>query len=127
LAAARNLPGVQARRLSVPGDRPPADDDPWTAFVLMFHDHEWEEGLLEDALAGPAFYVGALGGRKTHANRRERLIKKGIAREQVERVRGPIGLVASLRSSGMVAVSTLAEIVQVFETRDITFREAEAA
>ncbi|MBI1186685.1 MAG: hypothetical protein GC206_05040 [Alphaproteobacteria bacterium] len=54
------------------------DDDPSTAFALMFHDPDWEDELLQDALAGPAFFVGAVGARATHARRCERLRNKAV-------------------------------------------------
>lgn len=103
--------------LSTPDSLPPLKDDPWTAFLLAFHDTDWEGALLAQALTGPAFYVGAVGSRKTHARRCERLRANGIQETQIERIRGPVGLVASMRDASMLAVSVLAEVVQAFHTR----------
>ncbi|WP_084421298.1 NTP transferase domain-containing protein [Henriciella litoralis] len=112
LARAENLPAVT--RLVTPSDLPPTDDDPWTAFILMFHDRDWETSLLKQALSGPAFYIGAVGSRRTHANRLDALKTEGVSAPQLERVRGPIGLVASMRDASMLAISVLAEIVSAY-------------
>jgi xanthine dehydrogenase accessory factor len=84
--------------------------DPWTATVLLFHEHEWEDAILTQAVAGPGFYVGALGSLKTHAKRRERLAARGVPATQINRIHGPIGLIDRARDPGMLALSVLAEI-----------------
>ena len=104
-------------RLTTPDAVPGSPDDAWTAVVLMFHDHDWEAPVLEAALAGPAFYVGALGSRRTHALRRQALLGRGVPAEQVDRIHAPIGLIPSMRDAPMLAVSTLAEIVAAFHAR----------
>lgn len=93
-----------------PTRAPPLPLDPWTATVLLFHEHEWEEALLAQAVAGPGFYVGALGSVKTHAKRRERLAAMGLPAAQLDRIHGPIGLIDRARDPGMLALSVLAEI-----------------
>ena len=100
-------------RLTSVADLPAANDDPWTAFVLLFHDRDLETPLLSQAVNGPAFYIGAVGSRHTHAKRCEALRQTGLAENQIERIRGPIGLVPSLRDASSIALSTLAEIVDV--------------
>ena len=55
LLAAREMGVRDAVQLTTPSAPPPVADDPWTAFVMMFHDRDWEEGLLRQALAGRAF------------------------------------------------------------------------
>lgn len=100
--------------LETPSDIPPAHDDAWTAFILMFHDTHWEGPLLKQALDGPAFYIGAVGSRKTHARRWEALKADGVSDVAFERVRGPIGLIPSMRDASMLAVSVLAEIVAAY-------------
>lgn len=93
--------------------RPPAvHDDPWSAVILMFHDHDWEEALLEQALKGEAFYIGAMGSLRTHENRLAMLEAKGIAPEALGRIRGPIGIIPSMRDANLLALSALAEIVK---------------
>ncbi|MEO1474735.1 MAG: XdhC family protein, partial [Pseudomonadota bacterium] len=104
--------------LETPHSLPDTDDDPWTAFVLMFHDLDWEVSLLRQALEGPAFYVGAVGSRRAHKTRCDALLSEGISPDQISRIRGPVGLVPSLRDASMLAVSTLAEIVQEYQSTD---------
>ena len=101
-------------RLETPTDLPEVDDDAWTAFVLLFHDPSWETALLQQALSGSAFYVGAVGSQRTHERRCEALRAAGTAEQDIDRIYGPIGLVPSLRDASMLAVSTLAEIIDLF-------------
>jgi xanthine dehydrogenase accessory factor len=89
--------------------------DPWTAAVLLFHDHEWEQAILEWALARPAFYIGAQGGFEARRTRLERLAANGAAPGQLARVRSPIGAIAHSREPGVLALSVLAEIVGEYE------------
>ena len=55
-----------------------AEADPWTAVVLLFHDHEWELALIEEALASEAFYIGAQGGEIARVSRVMELLAKGL-------------------------------------------------
>lgn len=114
---ARRLGFAEVKPLKTPSSLPALDDDPWTAFLLAFHDTDWETALLAQALNGPAFYVGAVGSRKTHAERCDRLRAIGIAEQQIDRIRGPVGLVASMRDASMLAISVLAEMVQDYHDR----------
>ncbi|MCI4643623.1 MAG: NTP transferase domain-containing protein [Hyphomonadaceae bacterium] len=93
---------------------PSLEDDAWTAFVLMFHDADWETALLKQALEGDAFYIGAVGSRRTQERRQAQLRAAGVDADQISRVRGPVGLIASMRDASMLAISTLAEIIEVF-------------
>lgn len=86
--------------------------DQWTAIVLLFHDHDWEESILREALKTDAFYIGALGSRKTQATRLEVLRQAGVSEDERSRIRGPIGLVPSMRNASMLAISALAEIIE---------------
>lgn len=104
-----------ATALKTPTDLPPLTDDEWTAFVLMFHDPDWEAALLKQALSGSAFYIGAVGSRQTQLRRRNRLAQEGIAPEQIDRIHGPVGLVPSVRDASMLAVSALAEITGAYK------------
>ena len=103
--------GLRTDRLTSWTALPALHDDAWTAVVLMFHDHDWEGDILAQALGGPAFYIGALGSTRTHARRIDGLRERGIAETELIRVRGPIGLVSSLRDAPSLAISTLAEII----------------
>ena len=85
--------------------------DKWTAHILLFHDHDWEPPLLRAALDGPAFFIGAMGSRKTQAARRETLLGLGVTADQIARIHGPVGLIPSLRDAQQLAVSILAEII----------------
>lgn len=103
--------GLVCERLSSPSDPAPVTDDPWTAFILAFHDHEWETALLTQALAGPAFYIGAVGSPRTQDRRKQALAKAGLE-PALDRISGPIGLVPSQRDATKVAISAFAEILK---------------
>lgn len=109
LAAGLDVP---AKRLTGLADAPALPVDPWTAIVFMFHDHDWETALLAQALKSPAFFVGALGSRTTHAARCARLRALGIAETALARIHGPIGLFGPTRDAASLAVSALAQIVE---------------
>lgn len=81
-----------------------------TAVVALTHDPKLDDPALTAALASPAFYVGALGSRKTHAKRLDRLREAGIAEAQLARIRGPVGLDIGAVTPAEIAVSILAEI-----------------
>ncbi|MGR4069795.1 XdhC family protein [Billgrantia sp. C5P2] len=103
--------------LTLPSTLPTLDDDPWTAFLLAFHDVDWEAALLAQALKGSAFYIGAVGSRTTHARRCERLRAAGITEGQIGRIHGPVGLIPSMREASTLAVSILAEIVEAYQRK----------
>lgn len=102
-------------RLHAPSDLRDSQDDAWTAFVLLFHDQDWEIPLLRQALQGPAFYLGAVGSKRTHERRCQALRGVGVSEAQIARIHGPIGLVPSLRDASMLTISILAEIVDAFK------------
>lgn len=108
---ARQLGLSNIQPLSSVSDLPDIEDDAWTAFVLLFHDRDLETPLLKQAVNGPAFYIGAVGSRHTHAKRCDALRAAGVNDEQIKRIHGPIGLVPSLRDASSIALSTLAEII----------------
>lgn len=89
--------------------------DPWTAIVMLFHDHEWEQPILRWALQTPAFFIGAQGGMKTRGLRLEALAAAGVEPEQLARVRSPVGVMPHSREPGVLALSVLAEIVGEYE------------
>lgn len=102
--------------LDVPSALPEAYDDVHSAFVLMFHDHDWDVTFLKQALLGPAFFVGAVGSRRTHEKRVITLEKEGISRDLIDKIQAPVGLVPSMRDASSLAVSTLAHIVGSFNS-----------
>ena len=87
--------------------------DARTALVLLTHDPKLDDPALELALASEVFYIGALGSKRTHAKRLERLLAKGFSDAQLQRIHGPIGLNIGAASPSEIAVSTLAEMTQV--------------
>ena len=87
--------------------------DPATAVVTLTHDPKLDDPALEYALKSDAFYVGSLGSKRTHAKRKERLFEAGITEEQCARIHGPVGLSIGAKSPSEIAVSILAQIVEV--------------
>ncbi len=100
-------------------------DDPRSAVVALTHDPKLDDMALMEALCGAAFYVGALGSRRTQQARRERLLGLGVLPEQVARLRGPVGLPLGGRTPAEIAVSIAAELVAV--RHDDGFTRASAA
>ncbi|MBA6420982.1 XdhC family protein [Pseudomonas sp. 5Ae-yellow] len=88
--------------------------DARTAVVALTHNPELDDPGLIAALDSPAFYVGALGSRRTQEQRRLRLLECGVGLGQVERLHAPIGLPIGAATPGEIAVSILSEIVSVF-------------
>jgi xanthine dehydrogenase accessory factor len=83
-----------------------------SAVVALTHDPKLDDPALIVALRSPAFYIGALGSKKTHARRLERLAQQGFTPEELVRIRGPIGLSIGARSPAEIAISILAEMTQ---------------
>ncbi len=84
-----------------------------TAVVTLTHDPKLDDPALEAALKSDVFYVGALGSRRTHAKRKERLGEAGITEEQFSRIHGPVGLNIGAKSPAEIAVSILGQIIEV--------------
>lgn len=87
--------------------------DPRTAVICFFHDHEWEAPILSDILDQDTFYIGCQGSRQTSERRLDELRQLGVPIELRQKVRGPIGLIPSVRDSNTLAVSVLAEILSL--------------
>ena len=87
--------------------------DSRTAIVTLTHDPKLDDPALDRALRSEAFYIGALGSRKTHAKRLERLGALGHGAEALARIRGPIGLNIAAVTAPEIALSVLAQIVAV--------------
>ena len=107
-AGAAAVQGVDLRQGA---DPTLVDADPWTAVTLFYHDHDREPPVLAEALASPAFYVGAQGSLRSHRARVEALRGLGVPEQAIARLRGPIGLIPSARDPRVLAVSVLAEIL----------------
>jgi xanthine dehydrogenase accessory factor len=85
--------------------------DAYTAFVALTHDPKIDDPGLEAALRSDCFYIGALGSRKTHGRRVERLQAAGFTPDAIARIHAPIGLDIGAVSPAEIALSILAEIV----------------
>jgi xanthine dehydrogenase accessory factor len=81
-----------------------------TAVVTLTHDPKLDDPALASALRSPAFYIGALGSKKTHAARLERLAAEGFAAAELARIHGPVGLSIGALSPAEIAISILAEV-----------------
>jgi xanthine dehydrogenase accessory factor len=87
--------------------------DATTAVVALAHDPKIDDPALDQALRSEAFYIGALGSRKSHAARCERLSALGHENAALQRIRGPVGLDIGAVSAPEIALSVIAEIVAV--------------
>ena len=84
--------------------------DASTAIVVLSHDKKIDDPALIAALSSDAFYVGALGSKKTHAKRVERLIAAGVTEADIVRIHAPIGLDIGALDAAEIALSIIAEI-----------------
>jgi xanthine dehydrogenase accessory factor len=91
---------------------PPLGVDRYTAFVALTHDPKIDDPALAHALSRDCFYIGALGSKKTHARRLERLKAGGIPEPALARIHAPIGLPIGAVSPPEIAVAIMAEITQ---------------
>jgi len=88
-----------------------------TAVVTLTHDPKLDDPALSAALRSPAFYIGALGSKKTHAARLGRLAKAGFADTDVARIHGPAGIDIGAKSPAEIAVSVLAQLTAARRNR----------
>lgn len=88
------------------------EPDGRTAIIALTHDPKLDDPALALALRSPAFYIGALGSRNTHAARLERLTAQGFSGEALARINGPLGLALGGRSPAEIAIATLAQATQ---------------
>jgi len=91
---------------------PPLNVDRYTAFVALTHDPKIDDPALLHALARDCFYIGALGSRKTHARRLERLKQQGVNDADLRRIHAPIGLDIGAVSPAEIAVAIMAQITE---------------
>jgi xanthine dehydrogenase accessory factor len=91
--------------------------DERTAVAALTHAPELDDDALTLALHSPAFYVGALGSRRTQGRRRERLLATGVTEEELSRLSGPAGLDLGGSTASEAALAVLAEAVAVLHER----------
>ncbi len=96
---------------------PPLGIDHYTAFVALTHDPKIDDPALKYALARDCFYIGALGSKKTHTKRVERLKQAGVSRADIARIHAPIGLDIEAVSPAEIAVAIMGEITQVLRQK----------
>lgn len=101
--------------------------DPFTALIALTHDPKIDEPALEAGLKAGCFYVGALGSRRTHAKRLERLVVRGLSTEETARIHAPIGLDIGAVSPGEIAVAVLAEVIAALRKEKPEAVRSEAA
>jgi xanthine dehydrogenase accessory factor len=89
------------------------DVDTRTVICVLTHDPKFDVPVLEVALRTSAGYIGAMGSRRTHDDRLERLREAGLTEEQLSRLRSPIGLDLGARTPEETAVSITAELIQL--------------
>lgn len=89
---------------------PPLGIDHYTAFVALTHDPKIDDPALTHALARDCFYIGALGSKKTHARRIERLKAQGLSEAALARIHAPIGLDIAAVAPPEIAVAIMGEI-----------------
>ncbi|WLR94438.1 XdhC family protein [Shinella zoogloeoides] len=93
--------------------------DPYTALVAVTHDPKIDDFPLSQALSAGCFYVGALGSRKTHAKRVERLKEMGHGEAEIASISAPIGLDIGAASPAEIAVAVLADIIEHLRRRPL--------
>jgi xanthine dehydrogenase accessory factor len=94
--------------------------DAYTALVAVTHDPKIDDFPIIAALKAKCFYVGALGSRKTHAKRVDRLKEARIEDAEIARIHAPIGLDIGASSPAEIAVATMAQIISAFRKRELS-------
>jgi xanthine dehydrogenase accessory factor len=93
-----------------------------TAILTLTHDPKIDDPALEAALRSEAFYIGALGSRRTHAKRVERLKNAGFDDAAIARIHGPVGLPIGAQTPAEIAISIMAEITAVLRRAPLAQR-----
>lgn len=126
-ATAERFPGVELRH-DWPDEALDAIGlDAGCAVVTLTHDPKIDDPALDRALKSPAFYIGALGSKKTHAARLHRLAKSGFDDATVARIHGPAGLAIGAKSPAEIAVSVLAQMTAARHGKSTRMAEAAPA
>lgn len=117
-ASEARFPGVTLRHEWPDGALRALGLDARSAVVTLTHDPKLDDPALAAALESDAFYVGALGSRRTQAARRERLRQRGFEEPALARIHGPVGLDIGAESPAEIAVSIVAEITRRLHATD---------
>jgi xanthine dehydrogenase accessory factor len=105
---------------------PQLNIDRYTAFVALTHDQKIDDPALKHALARDCFYIGALGSKKTHARRVDRLKQAGLSDADIGRIHAPIGLPIGAVSPAEIAIAIMAQITQTLRMLQVD-KAAQAA
>jgi xanthine dehydrogenase accessory factor len=98
--------------------------DKRSAIITLTHDPKLDDPALAEALKSQAFYIGALGSRKTHAGRLKRLGELGFQQSDFDRIHGPVGLNIGAISPAEIAVAILGQVTSVLHADRLKEREA---
>lgn len=101
--------------------------DAFTAVVAVTHDPKIDDMPIQNALDAGCFYIGALGSRKTHAKRVDRLKDAGVSHDRINLIKAPIGLDIGAASPAEIAVAILAQIIHALRTRNAKSGKTEIA
>ncbi|MGE0281060.1 MAG: XdhC family protein [Rhizobiaceae bacterium] len=101
--------------------------DSYSALAAVTHDPKIDDFALKAALDAGCFYVGALGSRKTHAKRVERLLALGASQDQIDSIHAPIGLNIGAATPAEIAVAVLGQVIEAFRSRGLAAKTQVAA
>lgn len=93
------------------------EPDTRTAIVTLTHDPKIDDPALHVALRQPVFYIGALGSKRTHGRRVERLREAGFSDAEIDRIHAPIGLAIGAKSPAEIAISIMAQVTEMRRRR----------
>lgn len=117
-ATAERFPGVALVRDWPDMALKDLQPDSHTALVTLTHDEKPDDMALTLTLRSDAFYIGALGSRKTHAKRTERLHLYGLGEDEIARIHAPVGLDIGARTPAEIAVAILSEVIAAKNDKD---------
>ena len=126
-ATAERFPGMELRHDWPDEALDALNADARTAIVTLTHDPKIDDPALDRALKSPAFYIGALGSKKTHAGRLDRLGKAGFDAAALARIHGPAGLNIGGKSPAEIAIAVLAELIAARNGKPASLPEKSAA
>lgn len=101
--------------------------DGYSALVALTHDPKIDDHPIQAALEAGCFYVGALGSRKTHAKRAERLLAAGVSADAIDRIEAPVGLDIGASTPAEIAVAILGSVIAAFRRRGTIEARSRAA